>query len=118
MNWLYLTAGWLSFGLGIAGIFLPLLPTTPFMILAAFCFSKGSPRLHGWLMSRPYVGEAVHHWRERRVIPLRAKILATALLLPTVLTATIFSRWPWPVSAVLLGIATGVMLFIWTKKSA
>ena len=117
MRWGFLAVGWISFGLGVVGVFLPLLPTTPFMILAAFCFSKGSPRLHAWLLSRPVVGETIRDWRSRRVIRLRAKLMATALLVPTVLTATVFSRWPIYVNGLLLAIVAGVLVFLWTTKS-
>ena len=117
MKWILLAAGWLSLGLGIAGIFLPLLPTTPFLLLAAFCFSKASPRLHRWLIEHPVTGPLILDWQKNRVIRLRAKILASALLIPTILTATIFSRWPTFVNVVLLSITTGVLLFLWTRKS-
>ena len=63
-----IAAGWISLALGLIGILLPVLPTTPFVILAAFLFSKGSPRLHGWLVSRPYLGRLVLDWERHGVI--------------------------------------------------
>jgi uncharacterized membrane protein YbaN (DUF454 family) len=117
VNWLFLAAGWISLGLGLIGIFLPLLPTTPFLILAAFCFSKGSPRLHAWLLSHPRIGPLIIAWRERRVIPLRAKILASALLVPTVGFAFFSAALPPMAKAGLLALVAGVLVFIWTKKS-
>jgi uncharacterized protein len=117
MKLAFLAVGWLSLGLGVAGIFLPLLPTTPFLILTAYCFSKGSPRLHRWLLSQPQIGPIIIDWQERKVIRLRAKILATCLLVPTVLTATVLSRWPLFVDVTLLLVVVTVLSFIWTRKS-
>lgn len=117
MRILFLSAGFVSLALGIVGIFLPLLPTTPFLILAAFCFSKASPRLHHWLISHPRLGPTIIAWQTRRVIPLKAKILATLLLVPTILFATVLGERPLWARAVMLSVATGVMIFIWTKKS-
>lgn len=113
-----LAAGWLSLGLGILGIFLPLLPTTPFLLLSAICFSKASPRLHAWLLAHPKFGPVIVDWQTRRVIPLKAKILATVLMAPTVLAATVFGEGrPVAVRAGLLVLAAGVMGFVWTRKS-
>lgn len=117
MKWALLAVGWLSLGLGIAGIFLPLLPTTPFILLSAFCFSKASPRLHSWLINHPATGPLILDWQKNRVIRLRSKILASALLIPTILTATVLSRWPIFVNVMLLSISGGVLLFLWTRKS-
>ncbi|RZA08047.1 MAG: DUF454 domain-containing protein, partial [Proteobacteria bacterium] len=69
MRFLYLTIGWISLALGILGIFLPLLPTTPFVLLAGICFAKGSPRMHAWLINHPRLGPPIKDWQERRVIP-------------------------------------------------
>lgn len=55
-RWLFVAVGWSSLGMGVLGVFLPLLPTTPFILLAAFFFSRGPERLHCWLVERPAMG--------------------------------------------------------------
>ncbi|MGN6827170.1 YbaN family protein [Paucibacter sp. M5-1] len=77
---LWLLAGGVCLLLGIVGIFLPLLPTTPFVLLAAFCFSRGSRRCEDWLLNHPRLGPVVRDWRATRAIPLRAKQFATAMM--------------------------------------
>lgn len=81
-------AGLLAIALGIAGIFLPLLPTTPFVLLAAFCFARGSPRWEAWLLAHPRFGPMVRNWRDHRAIPLRAKQLAWTMM-------AVGSAWSW-----------------------
>ncbi len=76
---------WVSLGatfvlLGFIGIFLPVLPTTPFILLAAACFARGSQRFHQWLLSHPRFGPLVHDWQAHRSIPLRAKCLALGMM--------------------------------------
>jgi uncharacterized membrane protein YbaN (DUF454 family) len=77
---LWSTAGALALVTGLVGIFVPLLPTTPFVLLAAFCFSRGSERCERWLLEHPRFGPMVRDWRERRAVPLRAKQLATVMM--------------------------------------
>ena len=77
---LWLMAGGVSLLLGVAGIFLPLLPTTPFVLLAAACFSRGSTRCDAWLLHHPRFGPMVRDWRQHRAVPLRAKQLALAMM--------------------------------------
>ncbi|MEO8299296.1 MAG: YbaN family protein [Burkholderiales bacterium] len=79
-RWLWLLAGGLSLLLGVIGIFLPLLPTTPFVLLAAACFSRGSERCERWLLDHPRLGPMVHDWRAHRAVPLRAKQLASVMM--------------------------------------
>ena len=68
--------GWLFFGIGAAGVVLPLVPTTPMMLLALWAFSKSSERFRSWLYHHPRFGPDVRRWHEHRVIPRKAKILA------------------------------------------
>ena len=77
---LWLAAGVLSFAAGLAGVFLPLLPTTPFILLAAFCLSRGSSRCERWLLNHRIFGPMVHNWRAHHAIPLRAKQLAWVMM--------------------------------------
>lgn len=74
----YLALGLVFAGLGIAGALLPVLPTTPFLILAAACFTRSSERLERWLLDHPRYGPTLTEWRERGAIPFKAKLLALA----------------------------------------
>lgn len=77
---LWTLAGLIALGLGLLGIPLPFLPTTPLVLLAAFCFSKGSPRLRHWLVTHRRFGPAIAAWEANGAIPLRAKVMAAALM--------------------------------------
>ena len=73
---LWTLGGLASVALGVIGVFVPLLPTVPFMLLAAFCFARGSERFHTWLMDHPQFGPAIHDWQRHGAISRRAKIAA------------------------------------------
>jgi hypothetical protein len=79
-RWAWLLAGIVSLTVGVVGIVLPLLPTTPLVLLAAFCFARGSVRCEMWLLTHPRFGPMVQDWRTERALPLRAKQLATAMM--------------------------------------
>ena len=81
MKPLLFVLAWISFILGVIGAFLPILPTTPFLILSAYLFSKSSPKFHAWILTLPMAGEAIREWRDERVIRPRAKILCSVMLL-------------------------------------
>ena len=85
---LWMVAGALAFLVGFVGIFLPLLPTTPFVLLAAFCFARGSERWERWLLGHPRWGPMVRDWRSQRAVPLRAKQLATVMM-------SVSCLWAW-----------------------
>ena len=82
--------GFLSLAIGIFGIVIPLLPTTPFLLLSAACFLKGSDRMFRWLMNHKLFGEFIRNFREKKAIPLRTKILAVSLLWITILFSIFF----------------------------
>jgi len=78
MRALYFTLGLACVALGFIGAFVPVLPTTPFLILAAACFARSSRRFEAWLLDHPYFGPLLKQWRERGAIPRKAKRLALA----------------------------------------
>ena len=85
----YWLLAWLFLGLGILGAFLPLLPTTIFLILAAWAFAKSSPEREAWLLNHAVFGPSIRNWRKYRAIPIRAKCIAYS-----VITASgLFSLW-------------------------
>ena len=110
------TAGLLALAAGIAGIVLPLLPTTPFVLLAAFCFSRSSARLEAWLLAHPRFGPLIQAWRQHHAIPLRAKQLAWAMMAAGSLWAALVlpPRWAW-LPALCCG---AVALWMWRLPNA
>jgi len=78
---LLVLAGLISLLLAGFGVVLPGLPTTPFVLLAAACFAKASPRLHAWLLSNRWLGPMVRDWESSRTLPLRVKWLATSMMI-------------------------------------
>lgn len=79
-RWIWLVCGFVCVATGIVGLVLPLLPTTPFVLLAAYCFSRGSARCEHWLLTHPRFGPLVRDWRANHAVPLRAKQLATGMM--------------------------------------
>ena len=76
MRPLFLAAGLLFVGLGVIGAFLPIMPTVPFLLLAAFCFARSDPALEQRILDHPTWGPQVKDWRERRAISRRSKVMA------------------------------------------
>jgi len=104
-------AGWLSLALGVLGIFLPLLPTTPFLLLTAFCWARSSPRFHRWLMTNRFFGGSLSDYLAGKGVPLWQKLATLAVLWISLgVSARLLSR-PW-VSLLLLAVAIGVTLHV------
>lgn len=114
---LLIFAGTVSLLLGILGIFLPMLPTTPFLLLTAYCYSRSSKRFYQWLVSNRWFGEYLRNYREGRGIPMRNKILTLALLWLTIGSTTLFVLSAWWGRLILLGIATAVTIHILRIKT-
>jgi uncharacterized membrane protein YbaN (DUF454 family) len=112
----YLLIGHTSMALGFIGIFVPLLPTTPFVLLAAACYSRGSDRFHAWLHEHPRFGPMIHSWREHGAIGSRSKIVATVMVATSVTYSTIRLDAPWNVIAMLIGGA--VLTFLLSRPTA
>ncbi len=90
MKLLLIIFGTISLALGIMGVFLPLLPTTPFLLLAAALYFRSSPRLYDWLLSHKHLGPYIRNFRENKAIPLHVKIVSVSLVWITLLYCTFF----------------------------
>ena len=110
----FLGTGLVALGLGIAGIFLPVLPTTPFILLAAACFARSHRRFHEWLRAHRLYGPMIDEWQRYRSIPYRAKIIAIATMAVTFGTSiTLFVR---PLWLQLSLAAFGIGLALWLSR--
>ena len=117
LKYLYIAAGTLSLILGVVGIFVPLLPTTPFLLFTAALYFKSSPRLYDWLLRNRYLGIYIRNFREYKAIPLRAKIVSVVLLWATIgycVLAVVEALW---LRLLLAAIAVGVTIHIWSYKT-
>ncbi len=110
-------AGTIFLGFGIIGIFLPILPTTPFLLLSAACYARSSKRFYTWLINNKWFGNYIKNYREGRGIPLKFKIFTISLLWLTILFSiycVIDNFW---VEIILIIIAFGVTIHILTIKT-
>ncbi len=113
----WLVIGLVSLLLGVLGVFLPLLPTTPFVLLSAFCFSKSSTRMHSWLLNHRIFGQLIMDWEAHGVIRTKIKVIATSSMLLLVSYPLLFIPFPIWLKAIVVISIVSVLLFIWSRPS-
>jgi uncharacterized membrane protein YbaN (DUF454 family) len=111
-RWALITTGTFFLGLGIIGIFLPLLPTTPFLLLAAACYARSSKRFYNFLLNNKWLGNYIKNYRERKGIPLKIKILSISFLWIVIGYSAIFVVHIFLGKIVIILIAVGVTIHI------
>lgn len=116
-KWLLIFAGLVSVGLGLIGIVVPLLPTTPFLLLSAVCFARSSERLYQWLINHRWFGSYIRNYRDHRAVSRQVKISTLILLWATITYAVIRVADLWTVRLLLLLVALGVTVHILKLKT-
>lgn len=117
MRLIWFALGVVALVLGVIGAFLPLLPTTPFLLLAAFGFARSSPRVHRWLVSHRYFGPLITNWERYGAISRRAKIMAVGVMAVTPLLSVLLAAPTWALVAQVIVLA-GAATFVVTRPEA
>lgn len=117
MKILYTISGLISLGLAILGIFLPVLPTTPLLLLAAALFLRGNSNLYDWLMNHPRFGQYIRNFTEYKAIPLHVKIVSVSLVWITLLNCAVFVAEHWAFSLFFILLAAAVTIHILSYKT-
>lgn len=110
--------GWICVAVGIIGIVVPGLPTTVFLLMAAWAFSKSSQRFQNWLIGHPRLGPPVIAWRERGAIPPKAKVLAVVMMSASLAWIALFVAETWVLPAVVGAIMTAAAVYVVTRPNA
>ncbi|CAA6821615.1 MAG: Unknown protein [uncultured Sulfurovum sp.] len=116
IKYIWLLLGFITLGLAILGVLLPLLPTVPFLLLASFFFAKSSEKLHTWLLNHELFGTMISDWHERGAISKNAKYFAT-LSIALVLAISLFMAVKPLVLSIQIVLLSMVLLFIWTRPN-
>ena len=117
IRWVLIAAGTIFVGLGTLGIFLPILPTTPFLLLAAACYARSSKRFYNRLINNKWFGAYIKNYREGKGIPLKVKVYTISLLWITILFSAFFFISIFWVRVVLILIAVGVTVHVLIIKT-
>lgn len=118
LRWVLIVCGWISVACGVIGIFLPIVPTVPFLLLAVACFAKSSERFHRWLMEHDHLGPLLHGYLKGTGIPLRAKLTTISLIwisFPT--SAVLFAEALW-LKALLIAAAVAISVYLYSLPTA
>ena len=117
IRWCLLAFGWANVGLGLVGIFIPGLPTTIFLIIAFWAFSKSSERFQIWLWSHPRFGPPIQAWHNHRVIPIKAKIFAATMMSFSFAYVAFFVADDWIMPTILAAIMIPAAAYVLTRAS-
>jgi hypothetical protein len=118
LRWALFIAGFIAIGLGIIGIFLPLLPTVPFLLLALACFGRSSERFYGWLLDHTHLGPLIRPFLQGRGMTRAVKIRAIGLLWISIAFSALFLINAFWIQGVLLGTGLGVTLYLLSLPTA
>ena len=117
MRWLLTILGMISLGLAILGIFLPVLPTTPLLLLAAALFLRGNRGLYDWLLNHPRLGPYITNFMVHRSIPLKIKVISVSMVWITLLNCAIFVADHWLFRLFFILLATAITIHILSYKT-
>jgi len=117
VRWLLILVALTSLVLGVAGLFLPVVPTVPFVLLAAWAAARSSPRLSAWMEQHPHMGPHIRAWRRGGVVPRRAKWLATVMMAGSATGMLVFVGPRWPVVAT-IAVMVAVAAWLWLRPEA
>ena len=116
-RWGLIAFGWLNVGLGMIGVVVPGMPTTVFLLIAVWAFSKSSIRFQRWLWEHPRFGPPLRAWHLHRVIPFQAKIMAAAMMTLSIVIVALFVAETWVMPVVLAAVMLPICLYIVTRAS-
>ena len=112
LRWILIGCGWVFVLAGVVGIFLPIVPTVPFRLLAAVCFGKSSPRFHAWLIEHNHLGPLIRDYLHGGGIPLRAKRLAIGMVWVSFPSSALLLREIQWLSFLLIALAAAITLYL------
>lgn len=113
---LFLVSGLLFLALAVLGILLPLLPTTPFLLLSAACLARSSDPLHQWLLRHPRLGPFIQDWEREKAIRPSAKRTATLLIVFTGSMTLVLTQAPHWAKGAMVALFAAVLIFIWSRS--
>ncbi len=117
VRWALVAFGWSMVGLGLIGVFVPGLPTTVFLIVAFWAFSRSSERFQMWLWNHPRFGPSIRNWHQHRVIPLRGKIAAAVMMGASFVYVSAFVAEDWVVPGLLAAVMVPAAAYVMSRAS-